>query len=103
LKINDKREIISLIRKSKESIQAFGVRRFGLFGSFVRGEQHPESDVDFLVEFESGSKTYENFIHLAIFLEDLIGRRIELVTAEGLSPYIGPRILEEVEYVPFAD
>jgi uncharacterized protein len=99
----NKTELVSLLSKSKESLRTFGIRRFGLFGSFARGEQNHDSDVDFLVEFESGKKTYENFIHLSFFLEDLIGRRVELVTPEGLSPYIGPRILQEVEYVSFAD
>jgi uncharacterized protein len=102
MKVEDKTEILYLLRKSKGSVQTFGVRRFGLFGSFARGEQNNDSDVDFLVEFESGKKTYENFIRLSFFLEDLIGRRVELITPEGLSPHIGPRILQEVEYVSFA-
>jgi hypothetical protein len=52
------------------------------------------------VEFESGRKTFDNFIQVAWFLEELFGRRVELVTPEALSPYIGPHILREVEYVP---
>lgn len=96
-----KEKAFSLIEKYKERIKALGVRRIGLFGSFVRGEQHKESDVDLLVEFEPGQKTYDNFIQLSFFLEDLMQRRVELVTPESLSPYIGPHILNEVEYVTF--
>ena len=77
----------------------YGVSRLGLFGSFVRNEQDEKSDVDFLVEFENGKKTYKNFIRLAYFLEELVGRRIELLTPESLSPYMRPHILREVEYV----
>ena len=65
-----------------------------------RGEQHPGSDVDILVQFEPGQKSFDNFIGLAELLEELLHRRVELVTREGLSPYIGPRILADVEDVP---
>jgi predicted nucleotidyltransferase len=56
------------------------------------------SDVDVLVEFEQDRKTFDNFIQLSFLLEDLFQRRVELVTIESLSPYIGPHILSEVEY-----
>jgi uncharacterized protein len=46
-----------------------------------------------------GEKTFDNFINLAFFLEDILGRKVDLITKESLSPYIGPRILQEVEYV----
>ena len=82
----------------QEQIRAFGVKRYGLFGSFVRGEHTDESDVDILVEFEPGQKTFDHFMHLAFFLEELLGRPVDLVTLESLSPYIGPHILQEVEY-----
>ena len=59
----------------------------------------PESDVDLLVEFEPNKKTFTNFSNLVFFLEDLLGQRVEIVTVESLSPYIGPYILREVEYV----
>jgi predicted nucleotidyltransferase len=54
------------------------------------------------VEFEPGRKTFDNFMKLTFLLEDLLHHRVELVTAESLSPYIGPYILEEVEYAPLA-
>ena len=56
-----------------------------------------------LVEFEPGRKTFKNFMHLAFFLEELFGRRVELLMLESLNPYIGPRILDEVEYVELGD
>src|SRR5919205_76496 len=55
-------------------------------------------DVDILVEFEEGRKSFDNFMRLSFFLEELFGRRVELLTAESLSPHIGPHILREVEY-----
>jgi predicted nucleotidyltransferase len=57
------------------------------------------SDIDILVAFKPEQKTFENFMNLSFFLEDIFGRSVDLVTVEALSPYIGPHILEEVEYV----
>jgi len=100
--VQTKDEIIRTIRDNLPQIRTLGVRRLGLFGSFVRGEQHAASDVDILVEFGQGQRTFDHFIQLSFLLEDLLGRRIELVTPEALSPHIGPYILEEVEYVSVA-
>jgi predicted nucleotidyltransferase len=99
--VQTKERVLSLIEKHKEKLMALGVKKLGLFGSFVYGEHHAESDVDLLVEFEQGKKTFDNFMHLSFFLEDLFKRRVELVTPEALSPYIGPHIMREVEYVTF--
>jgi predicted nucleotidyltransferase len=92
--------IFELLRDHRGRLHGFGVRRIGLFGSFVHGTPGPESDVDILVEFQPELKNYDNFIHLAFFLEEIFGRRVELVTTDSLSPYIGPRILDDVEYAP---
>jgi predicted nucleotidyltransferase len=100
--INTKQDIVTVLRENRELIQELGVKRLGLFGSFVRGEQRAESDVDLLVEFEPGKKTFDNFMALAFLLEDLLRRRVELVTAESLSPYLRPHILDEVEDVALA-
>ena len=100
--INTKQDIFSLLHQNQSRLKAFGVRRIGLFGSFVRGEQRPESDIDLLVEFEPERKTFDVFMEFSFFLEDLLQHRIELVTRESLSPYIGPHILKEVEYAALA-
>jgi len=97
--VQTKRKALSLIEEHRDRIKALRVKKLGLFGSFVREEQGVESDIDLLVEFEQGKKTFDNFIHLSFFLEDLFKRRVELVTTESLSPYIGPHIISEVEYV----
>jgi len=96
--VKDKQEIFTLLAENESQLQRLGVRRCGLFGSFARGEQGEQSDVDILVEFEEGRKTFDNFMGLAFFLEDLFGRKVDLLTPESLSPYIGPHILREVEY-----
>lgn len=97
-----KASIVALIREHENQIRTLGVKRISLFGSFVRGEQDEESDVDVLVEFETDKKTFDNFMHLAYLLEDMFERRVELITPESISPYIRPYILKEAEYVPLA-
>ena len=97
-----KEEVLELIRSNQDKIRSFGVRKLGLFGSFVRREQKPESDIDLLVEFEQDKKSFDNFIQLAFFLEEILARRVELITSDALSPYIGPHIIREVEYVNFS-
>ena len=100
--VETKRDVLDALSRSRVHLCELGVREIGLFGSFVRGEQRSDSDVDLIVRFDPARKTFDNFMRLAILLEDLLGRRVELVTTEALSPYIGPHILREVEYVDLA-
>lgn len=100
--IATKQDILGALHQNGSRLRAFGVRRIGLFGSFVRGEQNPNSDIDLLVEFEPDKKTFDAFMDLSFFLDDLLLHRVELVTLESLSPYIGPYILKEVEYAALA-
>jgi predicted nucleotidyltransferase len=100
--IRTKEDIFQRIREHEETIRSLGVRRIGLFGSFVRGEQRPDSDVDLLVDFEPLEKTFDHFMELSFFLEEALQRRVELVTPESLSPYLRPDILAEVEYASLA-
>lgn len=100
MSVQTKGQVLSLLQDHKQELYHFGVRRCGLFGSFVRDTAiHDRSDVDVLVAFDPEQKTFDNFISLAFFLEELFGRAVDLVTVESLSPYISPRILNEVEYV----
>ncbi len=98
MKIQTKENILSTIKRSQDKIMAFGVKRLGIFGSFVREEQNEKSDVDLLVEFEQDKKPLIT-LYIFLFLEGLIKHRIELVTVESLSPYIKPYIIKEVEYI----
>ncbi len=101
-RVERKEDVIRAIEEHRAGIWALGVKRLGLFGSFVRGEQGEDSDVDLLVEFERGQKNFDRLLQLSLLLEELLGRRVELVTREALSPHIGPSILQEVEYVSVA-
>jgi predicted nucleotidyltransferase len=74
----------------------FWVVRIGIFGSVARGEETPTSDIDILVEFAPGQATFQNFMGLITYLEDLFGRRVDLVTTRGIDPYLRPYIEGEV-------
>ncbi|MCF6289823.1 MAG: nucleotidyltransferase family protein [Desulfobacterales bacterium] len=100
--IETKQNVFQMLDQNRSHLKGLGVKKIGLFGSFVRGEQRPDSDIDLLVEFEPGRKTFDTFMELSFFLEDVLQRKIELVTVESLSPYLGPHILKEVEYATLA-
>jgi len=97
--IENKEEVINLLKRNLVSIKNFGIRKIGLFGSIARGDSKPESDIDILIEFEEDSEKFSNLINLYFFLQELLGRKVELVTTRGISPYIAPHILREVEYI----
>lgn len=80
---------------SSPELRALGVERLALFGSVLRDEARPDSDVDLLVRFAPGAKTFEHFLALCDLLESRLGRRVDLITTEALSPFLGPRILAE--------
>ncbi|HEX5724359.1 MAG TPA: nucleotidyltransferase family protein [Longimicrobiaceae bacterium] len=88
-------QAIERLRFAEAEILGLGVRRLALFGSVLRNEARPDSDVDVLVEFIPEQKTFDRFMALVDLLERVLERRVEVVTTEGLSPFIGPHILAE--------
>ena len=88
-------DALKILREHESEIKRrFGVKRIGIFGSHARGEEKEASDVDVLVEFTKPS--FDNFMDLAFFLEDLFGKEVDLVTTGGLSPYVAPFVEREV-------
>jgi predicted nucleotidyltransferase len=74
LVVKTKEEVLTALDGAMDRIRSHGVKRIGLFGSFVKGRAGEDSDVDFLVEFHPASKTFDNFMGLIFLLEDLLGR-----------------------------
>jgi predicted nucleotidyltransferase len=94
-----KAELIeTLTRHNKDIRIRFKVKDIGLFGSYVRGEQKKESDVDVLVEFEKGYKTFNNYMDLKFFLEDIFGLKVDLVIKDAVRTELKEYILTEVVY-----
>jgi len=97
--ITSKQQLIQLLQSNAETIKSFGVEKLGLFGSFRHDKATTESDVDFLVDFFPEKKSYKNLFGLYEFLEHKTGRKVEVLTRQGLSKYIGPHILNDLENV----
>ena len=101
-RVDTKDAIIQCILGARQNLASLGVTNIGLFGSFVRGEQNSDSDVDVLVEFAPGQHSFDNYKDVCFLLEDMLGRKVEVLTPEALSPHLGLHILREVERVPVA-
>lgn len=101
--VQTKQDLIGRLRQHAGDLRRLGVERLGVFGSFQRDEPDSESDVDLLVEFAPGEKSFDNFMAVSFLLEEELGRPVELVTREALSPHVGPHILRSVEYVEIGD
>ena len=78
-------DVARVLRAERARIAAFGVASLSLFGSTARGDAGPDSDVDVLVRFD-GDATFDAFMDLKLFLEDLLGRQVDLVTEAALRP-----------------
>ncbi|MBW1694255.1 MAG: nucleotidyltransferase family protein [Deltaproteobacteria bacterium] len=89
---------IIIIKNRKELEEKFGLKEIGIFGSYARGDQLQDSDIDILVEIER-PMGFIKFIKLENHLSQILGVNVDLVTRKALKPYIGKRILQEVQYV----
>lgn len=78
--------------------EKYKVAEIGIFGSFVRNEERIDSDVDVLVDFEGKIDLFD-LLDLEEYLVNLFGRKVDLVTRKTLKPYIGQRILAEVQTI----
>ena len=90
----NKEEIIRKIEQNRDKIKVFGVKKLILIGSYARNEASKDSDIDFLVEFKHGRGLYDDYAHLLNFLEDLLGKNIDLVKPSLIREELKPYILE---------
>jgi predicted nucleotidyltransferase len=97
--MKEAQKIIRDIKKSLPVLRSrYRVREIGLFGSYLRGDQKKQSDVDILVDFEKTVSLFE-FMALEGELSRLTGKKVDLVMKTALKPRIGKRILDEVVYI----
>ena len=94
----DRDEILRMLGEHRETIKSYGVKRLGLFGSAARGEERKTSDLDFVVEFEKMS--FDSYMDLKAFLEELFHRRVDLVLADAIKPRLRENILKDAAYAP---
>ncbi|MDD1707218.1 MAG: DUF86 domain-containing protein [Methanoregulaceae archaeon] len=84
--------LIALNAKFPVMKRLFGIKKIGIFGSLARGTIRPDSDIDIEVEFDQGTENWQNFIGLAGYLEDLFGRKVDLVTRRVLDDFLSDDI-----------
>lgn len=96
--MKNREDVLSLIEQNQAALRKLGVRRLGLFGSCARGEATEESDLDFVVEFSDTS--FDLYMDLKSFLEELFQSRVDLVTVRSIKPRLLPIIQRETVYAP---
>ncbi len=89
-------EVLRTLERERATLQTLGVRRIGLFGSFAHGTAGPQSDLDFVVDFQP--RTFDRYMDLKLLLERLFGRPVDLVLADAVKPRLRPAILDEAVY-----
>jgi hypothetical protein len=87
-------ELIATLKRHRADLDCMGVSRLAIFGSFARGEERPDSDVDILVDFNVPVSIFK-FLDVKERLETLLGRSVDLVTRDALKPQLRDRILAE--------
>jgi uncharacterized protein len=92
------RAVISRIRRHRAQLTKLGVKSVSIFGSFARGEERPDSDVDILVEFD-GRATFDRYMDTKFYLEELLGRKVDLVTPKAIKPRMKPYIMQDLIHV----
>jgi predicted nucleotidyltransferase len=98
--MTERDDVLLILKQEVRSVQdRFGVKRMGLFGSIVRDEAGDQSDIDILVELDPEKISYRKYLDLEFFLQSLFPRKVEIITLDGVSPYIFPYISREVIWV----
>ena len=87
-----------IFRKIEKVLTNRDAKKIAIFGSYVRGEETPESDIDVLVEF-SGRKSLLDLVRIERELSDLLGIKVDLLTEKSISPYLIDGIREEMEVI----
>ena len=96
----NRREILEILSTHKPELsELFGVDSIALFGSAVRDESLPSSDIDLLVEFRKGSRDFFNFIRCKFYLEGIFRHKVDLVMKSAVKPQIKEQIFQQAEYV----
>ena len=90
--------VISQIRKHRPHLSKLGVKSLSLFGSVARGDEGTESDIDILMEFEGGA-SFDRFMDTKFHLEEVLGRKVDLVLPQATKPRMRPHVMQELVHV----
>ena len=90
-------EVLAIVAAHREQLQKMGVKSLQLFGSVARDEAGPDSDVDFLVEFNQPVGLFE-FIEVRLYLEDILGCSVDMGTQDALREHLREPVLTDLIY-----
>jgi predicted nucleotidyltransferase len=100
--VSNKVELFQRMLGNGQQIRSFGIEKISVFGSFARDSKiRKSSDIDFLLDFRKGEKNFDNLVDLGEYLENLLGRKVELLTRESLKSEIGKHIIATSEEINF--
>jgi len=89
--------VLKVLASRRSDLDRFGVRKLALFGSVVQGKARHRSDIDFMVQFDR--PTFDGYMDLKAYLEDLFGRKVDLILADAIKPALKPRIIRQAVHV----
>ncbi len=91
-------DIITFFKNNKHEFEKYGVDKIGLFGSYAKNQEGKNSDIDVLVEFKKGNKTFDNYMDLKFYLEDKFEKEVDLVIDENIKEDLKKEILGSARY-----
>ncbi|MFW6046959.1 MAG: nucleotidyltransferase family protein [Candidatus Woesearchaeota archaeon] len=91
-------DIITFFKNNKSEIKKYGVKKIGLFGSYAKSQENENSDIDVLVKFSEGNKTFDNYMDLKFYLEDKFDKKVDLVIDENIKDELKNEILGNARY-----
>jgi predicted nucleotidyltransferase len=97
MQVSNRDDVVTRIKANRHALKRYGVTSLALFGSVARNKMRKGSDIDILVQFDQS--TWDNYIGLKFYLEDLLGREVDLVTPKALKPATKPSIEKDLLYV----
>ena len=93
----NKEEILKKLRENRGKIKKFGVKRIGIFGSFVKDKATEKSDIDVVVEFDLKDLTFDKYLAFEEFLRDLFSKEVDIITKDGLESIRIEHIREDIK------
>lgn len=97
MQVSSREDVVTRIKTHRRALSKYGVKSLALFGSAARNKIRKSSDIDILVQFNKS--TWANYIGLKFYLEDLLGREVDLVTPKAVKPATKPSIEKDLHYV----
>jgi predicted nucleotidyltransferase len=95
----DREHVLKILTKHQIELAEIGVKSLAVFGSVARGEADAESDIDILVDFHQTPVTFDGYMDVKIYLEDLLDVPVDLVVSESLHPRVKPFVHQDAVYV----